>query len=435
MSVAPATAPATLHGLEAAYRERTPRSAALAERAARSLPGGDTRAVTFHPPYPLAFASGAGPRLTDVDGNVYLDLLGNYTSLVHGSAYPPIVAAVRAQLERGTAWAARHEPQVELAELLCERVASIERVRFTNSGTEAAMQALQLARAATGRPGILMARGGYHGSHEATEQGTHHDEPRRQPIAAGPTHLADFGDAEGFRQALAAHGGEVAAVFLEPVLGSGGIREAPHGFLVEVAAAARAAGALLVCDEVIAFRLDTGGTQALHGVTPDLTLLGKLIGGGFPVGAVGGREDLLALTDPVSGVLPLSGTFNGNPVTATAGAVSVRELTADRIATMAAQARRLEADLRQAAADAGLPLEVTRAGSLLNLWFGPPAPGRHDRPDAAAVAAFHLAATVHGVHLAPRGMLVLSTVLTDADLAEATERLAAALHDTVRALA
>ena len=429
------TAVSGLAKLEATYRERSPRSAALAERANRVLPGGDTRAAAHHPPYPLAFASGAGCRLTDVDGVVHLDLLGNYTSLVHGSAYPPIVEAVARQVARGTAWAARHEPQVRLAEDLCARIGSLERVRFTNSGTEAAMLALHIARAATGRPGILMARGGYHGSHEATEYGTHHDVPDHQPLGAGVVHLADHGDAAGFATALAEHGPEIAAVFLEPVLGSGGVRDAPPGFLVEVAEAAHRAGALLVLDEVITVRLASGGAQQLHGVTPDLTLLGKLIGGGFPVGAVGGRADLLALTDPATGPIAASGTFNGNPVTAAAGEVSVRELTADRIAVMAAHAERLDADLRGAGADAGLDLHVTRSGSLLNLWLAPPPPpGASGRADAVAIAALHLAAAVHGVHLAPRGLIALSTVLTDADLTEATERLAAALRDAAAAL-
>lgn len=418
------------HPIAAAYRARTPGSAALAARAERSLPGGDTRAVTHHAPYALAFASGAGAELTDVDGNRYLDLLGNYTSLVHGNAYAPIVEAVSEQLRRGTAWAARHEPQVVLAELLCERVASVERVRFTNSGTEAAMLALHLARAATGRPGVLMARGGYHGSHEATEAGTHHDVPERQPIAARATYLADYGDVDGFTRVLEEHGHDIAAVFLEPVLGAGGISEAPPGFLAAVAEAARAGGALLVIDEVIAFRLATGGLQAVHGVVPDLTLFGKLVGGGFPVGAVGGRADVLSLTDPAVGKLPASGTFNGNPVTAVAGAVSVEHLTADRIATMALHAQRLEDHLVRAAADAGLRMCVTRAGSLLNLWFlDHPQPGRHHRDDAVTVAKFHLAAAVHGVHLAPRGMVVLSTAFSEPLVDEAGERLAAAMED------
>ena len=185
--------------IEETYRAATPKSARCAERAEAVMPGGDTRSTTYHRPYPLAIARGEGPFLWDVDGNRYIDLLGNYTSLVHGNAYPPICEAIAAASRNGTAWPARSEAQTELAELICERVASVERVRFCNSGTEAGMLAAQVARRITGRKLILMARYGYHGSYDDFEVGlAGHDGER--------TLLADYGDANAFEQILAARG-------------------------------------------------------------------------------------------------------------------------------------------------------------------------------------------------------------------------------------
>ncbi|HEX9992426.1 MAG TPA: aminotransferase class III-fold pyridoxal phosphate-dependent enzyme [Acidimicrobiales bacterium] len=415
------------------YLRRTPASAAAAARAERVMPGGDTRAAGWHPPYPLMVVRGAGPILTDADGNDHWDLSGNFTSLAHGHAYPPIVEAAGRAMADGTAWPARNAHQVALAERLVERVASVERVRFCNSGSEAAMLALNVARLATGRPGVLMARFGYHGSHEAFEAGTFPERPHVP--GADHTLLADHGDAGSFERALADHGDEVAAVFLETVMGVAGIVAPPPGFLDRVAAAARRAGALLVLDEVIAFRLATGGAQSIFGASPDLTLFGKVVGGGFPVGAVGGRADVMALLDPSTGRLFHSGTFNGNPVTCAAGLVSVDHLTPDRIDAMAALAERLERGLAAGAAAAGLPFSDRRCGSLLNVWFLPePPPPSARRDDDAAMTAFHLAGMNHGLYFASRGMLALSTVMDEAAVDEIVERAGDAMADVAAAV-
>jgi glutamate-1-semialdehyde 2,1-aminomutase len=396
------------------FLRRTPESSAIGRRAERVMPGGDTRAAGWHLPYPLTFVGGQGARITDLDGHTYLDLLGNYTSLVHGHAYPPIVDAVQRQIVNGTAWAGRNLAQIDLAEQLCERVASVDRVRFTNSGTEANMLAIQLAKLATGRPRILMARHGYHGSHEDTEAG-HSAGERTEAVFGGPdgtghaTLVAEFGDAASFEAVLAEHGDDVAAVILEPVMGSGGVVTPPPGFLAAVQAAAHRHGALFILDEVMMFRLAVGGAQSVYDVQPDLTTFAKVIGGGFPVGAFGGRADLMALADPGSGPLIHTGTFNGNPVTMAAGAVSVSELTAPRIEAMAHHAIRLADGIDKAAADAGVEVEVRRAGSVLQIVT------RH-------TAALHLAALNEGLYFAPRGMVVLSTVMTDTDIDEAIDK-------------
>jgi glutamate-1-semialdehyde 2,1-aminomutase len=416
-----------MRAIEQTFRERTPRSADHAAAAARVMPGGDTRAAGHHPPYQLTLVRGEGPWLTDLDGHRYLDLIGNFTSLVHGNAYPPIIAAARRAMEDGTNWPARNVHAVALAEEIVARVPSVEQLRFTNSGSEATMVAIEIARVATGRRLVLMARYGYHGSAPHFEVGTHgHEGPE--------TLVATFGDAAEFAAILAERGDEIAAVILEPVMGSGGLLAASRDFLVSVQEAAQAAGSLLVLDEVITLRLSTGGAQQVLGVRPDLTAMGKIIGGGFPVGAVGGREELLALCDPSRPRLFHSGTFNGNPVTTAAGLVSLQHLDQAQIDRMAARAASLEDVLAKAAADAGLALSVRRAGSMLQLFFSPAPPAATPlRTDGDLITAFHLAALNHGVFLAPRGLLALSTVLDDGLLEDAGARLSAAVADVAAA--
>jgi glutamate-1-semialdehyde 2,1-aminomutase len=416
-----------MNSIEERYRGASSKSAELAKQAERVMPGGDTRTTSFYRPYPLTLVRGEGPFLWDADGNRYVDLLGNYTSLVHGNAYPPIVAAVNKAVAGGTAWAARCEAQVELATLLCERIASVERVRFCNSGTEAGMLAAHLARRLTGRNLILMARYGYHGSYEDLEAGLVGQDGER-------TMFADFGDAPAFEALLSERGSEIAAVFLEPVLGSAGVVEPAPEFLGRVAEAAHRAGALFVLDEVITFRLDEGGAQQIYDVRPDLTMLGKIIGGGFPVGAIGGSEEVMSSFDPRNrGAIWHSGTFNGNPVSCAAGAVSVRELNSERINKMSQQAERLADELKRAARHAELPFSVRQVGSLMNIFFlnEPPA-ATIVRDDSRAIANFHLAALNHGLFVAPRGLIALSTVINDELLNEIIGRAAEAIADVAR---
>ena len=412
--------------IEETYLSRTAKSASLGARAEVVMPAGETRAAAYHSPYPLTFARGQGLRVWDVDGNEYIDLNYNFTSLVHGHAYPPIVEAAERVIREGTAWPPRNVHQIELAELLAERVPSVEMVRFCNSGTEAAMLAMQVARTVTGRRKVLMARYGYHGSHEVFEHGF------RADFTGGWPHtlVAEYGNPESFESVLAEHGEEIAAVFLEGVMGSAGIISAPREFFERVQTAASASGAIFVLDEVITFRMSTGGQQKLLGIAPDLTLFGKVIGGGFPVGAIGGRRELMSVLDPRKRRMFHSGTFNGNPVTTAAGMVSVRELTDERIAVMDRQAAELEGALRRSAGRYGLPFSVRRAGSLLNVYFcETPPTATLVRQDDQLMKKFHLAGMNHGLYFASRGMLVLATVLGDAHMAEIAQRLKAAMAD------
>jgi glutamate-1-semialdehyde 2,1-aminomutase len=409
--------------IEATFLERTPASAAHAERASVVMPGGDTRAAGHHPPYQLTMTGGAGPYLTDLDGNRYLDLIGNFTSLVHGNAFPPVIEAAGRAVAAGTNWPARNEHAVELAEELCRRVGSVEQVRFTNSGSEATMLAVEIARAHTGRQKLLMARYGYHGSMPQFERGTFGH-------GGGDTLLATFGDLADFEAVLDRHRDEVACVILEPVMGSGGVVTPPEGFLACVATAAHGIGALFVLDEVITLRLAPGGRQAIEGVTPDLTAMAKIIGGGFPVGAVGGRADLMDLCNPFRPRIFHSGTFNGNPVTMAAGLEAIRHLTSDAITEMDVRTERLEGHIRYAASARGVPLSTRRAGSLLQIYASdelPPSNG--ERSDDAWANLLHLALLNHGVFFAGRGLVALSTVLDDDLVDEAAARFDAALAD------
>lgn len=414
------------------YEQNTPKSAAAQRRAEAAVMGGNSRGAANHGPYPLTIDHGKGARLVDIDGREYLDLINNFTSLVHGHAYPPIVEAATRQVGRGTAWVANNVWQTELAEALIERVDSFDSVRFTNSGTEAGMLALQIARTVTGRTNVLMARYGYHGSLMEFEVGSY---PGLFSHSLDRTLTGEYNDAASFEEILAEHGAEIAAVFLEPVMGAGGVVRAEPEFLRRVRDAAHAAGALFVLDEVIAVRLATGGTQSLVGVEPDLTMLGKLIGGGFPVGAVGGKLEYMEIFDPAAPRGVHSGTYNANPVTMAAGLVSVRELTAGRIDRMERLGERLADALTRSAGQHGLPISINRWGSLLNVFFmeeAPPATLR--REDIKTISKFHLAALNHGLMVASRGLFALSTVMDDDLIDDVAQRADAAMEDVAREL-
>jgi glutamate-1-semialdehyde 2,1-aminomutase len=391
------------------YRARTPRSAVLFERATASLPGGSTRTTVFNPPYPPYIERGSGLQVWDVDGNAYHDFLGNYTSLILGHAHPDVVAAVEAQVRRGSAFAAPTETEIELAEELRRRLPSVERIRFTNSGTEATMFALRAARAFTGRPLIAKFEGAYHGTHDTALAGT-----RGVPDAiSGLVIELPWGDADEAERRLAGREGDVAAIVIEPVQGAGGVRAAEPAFLARLRELTERIGALLVFDEVIAFRIGPGGAQGRFGVRPDLTTLGKIIGGGYPSGAFGGRADVMDLFDARRvGSMSHGGTFNGNPVAAAAGLATLRYLTPDRYDALEALGDRLRARLAEGIGRGGCDARVGGIASLFQVF-----PGRSLTIDGIEPhAALYLGLVLDGFLLAPRGMGALSTVATEHDV-------------------
>jgi glutamate-1-semialdehyde 2,1-aminomutase len=419
---------------------KTAASRQLDERLSRTMPGGNTRAATFYPPFPVGLASGSGFIVRDLDGNEYIDVLNNYTSLVHGHSHPKIVEAIVREASRGLLFPAPGIGQAELAERITGRMPSIERLRFTSSGTEAVMMAIRAARAFTGREAIVKARGGYHGSWEqvaasSSAEGVREQEiseaagrPRRRSDAGIPeaarrlVHEVTYNDAAELQTVMSEHGRRVAAVILEPVIGEETIPGDP-AFLAAARRLATEHGALLVFDEVVTFRLHAGGVQTKVGITPDLTTLGKIIGGGLPVGAFGGRAEIMALFDPRhADYLPHHGTFNGNPLTMAAGCVSLDLLPAaeiERINGLGDRlARRVEATFVRHAA----PFSVTSVGSLVLLH----AQGAGRLPD------LHRAALEEGVYLAPRGLMSVSTPMDASTIDEVTERLGRAIERTLR---
>jgi glutamate-1-semialdehyde 2,1-aminomutase len=411
--------------LVARYRARTPHSAELFRRATAVMPGGSTRTTVFTEPYPPYIDEASGATLVDVDGNRYVDFLGNYTSLILGHAHPEVVAAVEAQVRRGSSFSSPSASEVELAEEIVRRLPSVERLRFTNSGTEATMFALRVARAFTGRDVVAKFAGAYHGTHDLVMTGSL-GVPQR---LGGLVVEVPFNDIAGVERALDGREREVAAVVIEPIQGVAGMVPADPGFLADLRAYTTRHGMLLVFDEVIAFRVGPNGAQGRYGIAPDLTALGKIIGGGYPVGAFGGRSDVMDLLDARRpGALVHGGTFNGNPVTMAAGLATLRHLTPDRYARLAEMGERLRSSLGRHLLAEGLDVRVTGAASLFQVHLGGAADagslatGRSGGdPGAAAVTKarsrrFYLALLLAGFFTAPRGMGALSTPMTETNV-------------------
>ena len=421
------------------YRASSPRSAALHAAARRVMPGGDTRTVAFHAPYPLVIGEGQGCRIQDADGRIYVDLLNNYTSLIHGHGHPAVVAAVSERLPHGTAFPAPNESQTRLAEIIVDRVASVDMMRFCNSGTEAVMNALRAARAFTGRDVIVKMEGGYDGTYDDVEVSVHPDP--RDP-AAGPDDapqgvlgtrgvprntldnvlVTPLNNVDAVSRIFAQRGGEIAAVIVEPVMGSAGMLPADRSFLEALRALSREHGALLIFDEVMSFRLEPGGVQEHYGVRPDLTTFAKIIGGGFPVGGFGGSASVMEQFDPLRpDPLWQSGTFNGNLITMVAGVAAMEAYTPTEVARINALGERLRSGLRQALSATGVTGAVTGYGSFAGLHLGVDAVRTYRDAavsDKALARLLHISLLLEGVYAAPRLMMCTSTAMNEATIDE-----------------
>jgi len=419
------------------YQKTTPGSRALHEKALAVMPGGTTRTTTYFDPYPLFIDRGEGCRIWDVDGTERIDMLGNYSAMILGHAHPKVVEAIRRQAARGTGFAAANAVEVQLATLLCERVPSLDAVRFCNSGTEATMFAMRLARAFTSRPKIARMEGGYHGTHDYAEVSTHPavaeagapDAPIARPDSSGTpewvlenTVVLPFNNPDACEAIIRREGTQVAAVILEPIIGAGGVIPASLDFLERLREVTRELGILLIFDEVISLRVAPGGAQQMYGVTPYLTTMGKIIGGGLPVAAFGGRADVMELLDPRrAGSIAQGGTYNGNPLGMAAGVAAMTELTPDVYGELNRKGARVAELLGEVFASHHVPVQVNSAGSMFALHFT-------DQPvvDYRGVAGankkrtrdFFLGLVNHGVLMAPRGMGALSTPMAEHDIQE-----------------
>ncbi len=427
---------------------RITRSRSLFARASQILPGGvdsPVRAFTSVGASPLFIKRASGCRLEDVDGNTFIDYVMSWGPLIHGHAPRGLVKAIAAAAREGTSFGAPSPLEIELGERVRRLMPSIERVRFVSSGTEAAMSAVRVARAATKRERIVKFVGCYHGHADqflvqagsgALTLGVP-TSPGVTRGAAGDTLLASYNDLDSVHRLFDAHADQIAAVIVEPIAGNMGVVPPADGFLRALQEVCAANGALLIFDEVISgFRAVAGGAQALAGVRPDLTCLGKIIGGGLPVGAYGGRADLMELVSP-AGPVYQAGTLSGNPLAMTAGIWALDQLSPKLYASLAALTRRLAAGLADAARDAGVALQVNAIGSVLTPFFT-------DRPvrdyksatsaDTAQYARFFRGLITRGVYPPPSQFEAwfLSSAHTQKDVDKTIAAARAAMRDVAK---
>ncbi len=392
------------------------RSLELFSAASRVIPGGvnsPVRAFRSVGGDPLFIQRAAGSRMWDADGNEYLDFVGSWGPMIAGHRHPRVVEAVAEALDRGSSFGAPTELEVRLAQTVTEAVPSMEMVRMVSSGTEATMSAIRLARAATGRDGIIKFSGCYHGHADAllVKAGSGAatfgvpDSPGVPADFARHTHVAEFNDLESVRKLAEDNSGKIACVIIEPVAGNMGTVPPEPGFLEGLRSLCDSEGILLIFDEVMTgFRVAYGGAQELYGVTPDMTTLGKIIGGGLPVGAFGCRREIMQLLAPEGGVYQ-AGTLSGNPLAMSAGLATLALLREEGVyAGLEEKTARLAAGIERAAADAGAPIRSTRVGSMFCAFFTDEEVRGWTtaaRCDTAAFARYFRAMLERGVYLAP----------------------------------
>jgi len=424
------------------YRKKTRLSGSHHLEARKYLPGGETRESTAYKPYPAFLESGRGFQLFDCDGNEYIDFLGNYTSLIHGHCDPDITAAVRAQLEKGSMLGSVSTHLVEHARLLCSRLPSVDMVRYTNSGTEAVMWAVRAARAVTRRDMILKLEGGYHGTTDFAKVSLIPDfapgevpAPHVEGLGVPKSVLQDvivapFNDPDMIETQLKRHQDKLAGVLLEPFIGGLGVIPPNPGYLQAVRELTTRYGVLLIFDEVQAFRLSSGGIQKMENVMPDITATGKIIGGGYPVGAFGASKEVMDrfefdLSNPDS--INHSGTFNGNEVTMVAGIASIRKFTQERADHINRLGQLLRDKLNDWFRTAGYRCQMTGIGSLSNLVYT-------DQPVTSVInflqaylpcaelqSLFHVEMINLGIYTAKRGEFVISTPMGETEIDKAVQ--------------
>ncbi|MFQ5959515.1 MAG: aspartate aminotransferase family protein [Alphaproteobacteria bacterium] len=399
---------------ERAYVAANPKSRAAWEAACHAMPGGNTRTVLFYPPFPLTLARGEGARVWDVDGHAYADFLGEYTAGLYGHSQPAVQAAVKRALDGGIVLGGHNEVEGRFAEAVCARFPSLDLVRFCNSGTEANLMALSAARAWTGRERIMAFEGAYHGGVFYYETG---GSPLNAPF---PMVIGHYNDAERTLALIEAHADDLAAIVVEPMMGAAGCIPGEPAFLGALREASARHGIVLIFDEVITSRLSPGGLQEVLGITPDMTTLGKYLGGGLTFGAFGGRAEIMQRFDPrAEDAFPHAGTFNNNVLTMAAGLAGITEaFTPEAAVALNAAGDRLRERLNGVTKARGAAAQVTGLGSMMCMHFRAGsirAPEDAAARDQTAGAMFHIEMIARGHYLARRGMINLSLPMTDAD--------------------
>ena len=434
-----------------AFEAQNGESLAHAEQARHAIPTGTSRALLRHVPFTSYTDHASGVFTTDIDGNRRIDFHGNYTALIHGHAHPSLIEAVHEQLPRGTAYSAPPVQEQALAEHLASRVAAVDQVVFNNSGSEAVMVALRAARAITGRDKIVKFEGAYHGSSDFVMVGGHGlpapDDPcaisSPKPDVGGIPQAATrdvvlvrYNDPDAIRTAISRHAAELAAVIVEPMLGAGGLIAADPDFMAVVREETSRAGIVLICDEVITLRQAVGGAQSFYDLEPDLTTMAKIIGGGFPIGAVGGKRSFMAcFEDPaLGGTVANLGTFSANPVSTNAGLAAMELLDERAIANLNDLGARLRTGLRDVIARHDLGAQITGDGSLFHIHWT-----REPLTDTRAVETANedlklltfLGLANRGFQISIRGLCCLSTPMTTSH----ADDFVAAFEDTVTEIA
>ncbi|MBM3263632.1 MAG: aminotransferase class III-fold pyridoxal phosphate-dependent enzyme [candidate division Zixibacteria bacterium] len=427
-----------MDSIETAYLEKTPRSRAAFERAGRVMPS-VAKGAYYYAPYPVVIDHAEGCHLYDIDGNRYTDFANHHTAQILGHRHPAVLEAAEEQMRRGIAVGAPTGVETELAEELCRRVPSLEKVRFCNSGTEATLHAIRLARGFSGRPKIAKFEGAYHGSHDAVEisvapdvtKAGPADAPLPVPTTGGMSPRAveeiiilPYDDETAVERLVATHWSELACVLLDP---RAGVLPPRPEFVRAVREITRIHSVLLVFDEIVGFRAGTGGIQEVYGIVPDLSTYGKIVGGGFPVGAFGGRKDIMALLDPAQGPTGFSqsGTFSAHPVTMAAGLAMLRQLTPEAFAHLNALTDRLTTRLQMGFDDAGFAAQIVSSASAFSVYFTDRVPRTYrdlDATDKRNVRRVFLSLLNQGYYLsAGLAMNSLSLPMTEAHIDRLTE--------------
>jgi len=413
------------------FRGRTKRSKQYYKEAVEVMPGGSSRAATHYKPYPVFMVEGNGCKLYDCDGNKYIDFHNNYTSLIHGHAHPPTVKAAQEQLYKGTVRGAPSGIVIEHAKMLKSRMPSLELVRYCNSGNEASQFIIRAARAFTGKDILVKTDGSYHGSHDTVDvnvwsvPGPVVPEPRLESRGVSDSVLdrvaiVPFNSLSAMEETLTKHKGNVAAVIVEPLMNAAGEIPPRPGYLAGLREMCNRHNVLLIFDEVVTFRLSKGGMQEIENVQADLIILGKIIGGGFPVGALGGRKDIMSLFDEnVPNFLFQSGTFNANDITMAAGIATVQSYQEPEIDRVNRLGERMRQGLNASFKSAGIVGQATGMGSLATIhWRGGDIVTARDAALGASRSAdlyqlLHLEMMNRGIFFPRRGQLSISTALTE----------------------
>ncbi|MCK5836540.1 MAG: aspartate aminotransferase family protein [Desulfobacula sp.] len=406
-----------------AYMEKFPVSKTRHEQLINYIPGGATRSLSYFKPYPIHISHGKGAYVYTHEGHRLFDVTNAYGAIVHGHGDPDIVKAVQQGIARGSQYSTPTNGQYKLAKLLCERIPGFDRVRFVNSGTEATLFALRTARAYTGKDKILKMTGGFHGTHDSVAAST-----KKNVITAGiPKGMTEdmlevsFNDFDAFEKVVKENASELAAVIMEPFLGAGGVVLPKEGYLEHVRKVTADNKVLLIFDEIFSYRVNTGGCQKLYGVLPDLTTVGKVVGGGLPIGVFGGKEEIMNIFCHEKTDKPLyhSGTFNGYETVMQAGYAALLKYDETAVAYVNKLGDQLQNGLLESFKSNGLNIQSNQIGSLLNLHFvNEPVTTSEQVLESVEQlhTLMHLSLLNKGFFTIPRGLFILSTAITEQEI-------------------